>query len=133
MLTQTLDAMDKIKKSFPQTLKDCLGIITAACAREGIARQTYYNWREADPEFAAKCDESEDTTCDFVENQLLKRIKDEDTAAIIFYCKTKMRNRGYIERKELEHSGNQQKPIQIVSHYSKDQLDEMLDAISDES
>lgn len=89
-----------IKEIFPETLKECLGIVTATCDKLGVGRRTYYDWRAADPIFAAKCDQVTETTIDFVENQLLKLIKEGKEASTIFYMKTKGKGRGYVERIE---------------------------------
>lgn len=76
-------------------LANSLGIITSACKKTGINRSTYYDWRNKDLAFAADCNLIIEDTGDFVESQLLQKIGEGDTTAIIFYCKTKMRKRGY--------------------------------------
>jgi len=40
---------------------------------------------------------------DFAEASLLSNIKAGDTTSIIFYLKTKFKNRGYVERSEMKH------------------------------
>jgi len=102
--------LHNIKEKFPQILKDSLGIITNACKKAGIERRTYYDWRKADPEFAADCDEAGEQTLDFVESKLQTLIDKENPAAIIFYMKTKGKNRGYVER--IETSGKDGGPIE---------------------
>jgi len=42
---------------------------------------------------------------DLAESKLIENINDNDNTAIIFYLKTKGRNRGYVERQEIAHSG----------------------------
>ena len=38
---------------------------------------------------------------DAAEALILKKMKDGDTSMLIFYAKTQMKDRGYVERKEL--------------------------------
>jgi hypothetical protein len=89
-----------VKEGFHEVLKDCHGLVTIACKKANIANQTYYRWREQDESFAKQCDEVMNDVGDFVENKLITRIDKEDTTAIIFYCKTKLKHRGYVERIE---------------------------------
>ena len=90
--------MESKKQIFVKNLKAAGGIICIACSNTGINRSTYYRWREADEEFREQVDEVMEEQIDFVESKLLTAIKSGDTTAIIFYLKTKGRNRGYSEK-----------------------------------
>lgn len=94
------------QKSFLENLEAAKGIIVAACKATKISRGTYYNWYKSDPEFKNTCDEINEETIDAVESKLLNNINNGDTTAIIFYLKTKGRNRGYVEHQQvaLSHS-----------------------------
>jgi hypothetical protein len=107
----TTDKLDIKKKSFLEALSKSLGIISTACGKNGISRQTFYTWRNADPVFAQACQEVEENAIDFVESKLLELIAEKNPAACIFFCKTKGKSRGYIERNEF--SGKDGGPIQI--------------------
>jgi len=89
------------KKLMLEALRKSLGIVTNACKEVGIDRTLYYRWLKEDDEFRHKVEELEDIALDFAESMLLKKIKDEDTTAIIFYMKTKGKKRGYIEKHEV--------------------------------
>ena len=86
------------KELFLNKLENSLGIISIACKQVGISRETYYNEIARDTEFAKQCEGVKDLTLDFVESKLLNLIKEGDTAATIFYLKTKGKHRGYVER-----------------------------------
>lgn len=94
------DKMAEKKAKFPEVLKESLGIVSHACVKLKIGRPTYYKWCKEDPEFNALCDEVQEYTMDFVEGKLLELIEEKHPAAIIFYAKTKGKNRGYVERME---------------------------------
>ena len=97
------DKSDTIKKKLISALENNLGIVTAACKQVKVHRSTYYDWYNHDKDFKKSVDDIQDQTLDFVESQLHKKIKDGDTTSIIFYCKTKGKKRGYIERQEIKH------------------------------
>lgn len=74
------------------------GIIAPALEAAGVqSRTTFYNWCESDPEFAAAYEQILEAQKDHVESKLIDRINNNDTTAIIFYSKTKMKDRGYQE------------------------------------
>ena len=77
-----------VRKNFLQQLRK-LPIISSACAKIGLSRQTYYRWRNENPEFAQEVEdaisEGEDHTNDFVENKLLAKIEEGNMDGIKFY------------------------------------------------
>ena len=82
-----------------------LGVLKTACEASGMCRKTIWEWRKKYPEFDERCHECEEVALDFVESKMFKKIDKGDKGSeslIIFYLKTKGKNRGYIERQELD-------------------------------
>ena len=99
----------ELMADFLAALEKTLGVITPAAEMIGVKRSTIYRWREMYPEFDAACKEITETTVDFVESQMFKKIKSGDKgseALMIFYLKTKAKHRGYIEKQELDVSAD---------------------------
>lgn len=90
-----------LKAAFVEALNKTFGIVAQACKIVGVDRTTYYKWREKDEEFRKACDEVNEYVGDFVESKIIKKIDEGDTTMIIFYAKTKLKNRGYTERTEV--------------------------------
>lgn len=113
---------DITKKGMIKALEKSLGIVSTACNSVGISRQTHYRWLSEDPEYKQQVEDIAEMAIDFVESKLHEKIKgvtmgkegeDADViyelapsdTAIIFYLKTKAKKRGYVERSEVEQSG----------------------------
>lgn len=86
------------KKKFMVAFKESKAIVTVSCITTGISRQTFYNWMENDEAFKLEVEDARELQIDFVESKLLDMIEAGDTTAIIFYLKTRGKNRGYNEK-----------------------------------
>lgn len=75
--------------------------VSKACDIVGIDRDTHYKWLKNDPDYRAKYQALEEKEGDKVEEVLKTLVQDKDTTAVIFYCKTKLKNRGYSERVDV--------------------------------
>jgi len=85
-----------------EALEKSLGIVTTATKSVGISRETHYRWMKEDSEYKDKVDSIGDMALDFAESQLHKQIREGNSTATIFFLKTKGKNRGYIERQEVQ-------------------------------
>mgnify|MGYP003945977993 CR=1 FL=1 len=94
-----------LKKAMIEALEKSLGVVTTAAKAVGIDRSTHYDWYNNDPEYRAAVDSISDIALDFAESQLHKQIQGGEVSSTIFYLKTKGKKRGYVERTEVEHSG----------------------------
>lgn len=101
--------MDNLKKQMIKTLHQTLGVVSPACELVGIARSTHYRWMETDNEYKVLVNDIQNFQLDFVESKLFENVNSNDTTAIIFYLKTRGRERGYIEKQEIKHDF--EKPI----------------------
>lgn len=96
-----LTKADILKKALIEAMEKSLGIVTLACKTVGLSRQTYYEYYKLDPLFKKRIDSISEMTLDFGESALHKKIAAGSDACIIFFLKTKGKQRGYIERSEV--------------------------------
>lgn len=85
------------KRAWIDALNKTMGNVTAAANAYGLNRRQFYDYMANDPEFAAEVNELKTVQEDFIESQLMTKIKEGDTACIIFAAKTRLRGRGYQE------------------------------------
>ena len=90
------------KKKFLEIFEKKACHISNTCKSINIGRQTYYDWVNDDKEFAQAVDDVKESLNDDTEDALMVAIKDGNVTAIIFRLKTKCKDRGYIEKQELE-------------------------------
>jgi hypothetical protein len=86
--------LSDLQEEFLSTLEKSMGVVSSALKKMDIDRIEYNNWLK-NIEFKNRVEIINEASLDFVENQLLKQIKDGDLAAIQFYLKTKGKKRGY--------------------------------------
>jgi len=115
-----------LKKAMLEALEKTLGIVTTAAKLAGIERNTHYTWLKEDEAYKEAVEAITDMAIDFAESQLnvlmqgashevvtnrgdIVEIKDApNPSSIIFYLKTKGKKRGYIEKQEVELSGERE-------------------------
>jgi hypothetical protein len=91
-----------LKKLVLEVYAKEFGNIREVCRITQIPRSTFYLWTRNDPEFKQALVDANPRELykDFIEAALVKKIKQGDTASIIFASKTQLKDRGYIERTE---------------------------------
>jgi hypothetical protein len=110
---------DEDKERFIQLFKSNATNVSSTCKAmaANFQRSTYYDWYNAGGWFKEAIDAAREDMCDFGESQLFTLMKgipklDENNrivdwvmppsaAAIIFFNKTRNKNRGYVERMEV--------------------------------
>ena len=111
----------KIKELLLVALEKSLGIVTPACKDVGISRMTFYRYYNEDVDFKKAVDDINDITLDFVENQLLRKIKEGSERSIMFYMKYKARKRGYTDSIDITSGGKEISTITIVRAKKNDE------------
>lgn len=114
------DTSDNIKKGLEkkdamiEALENSLGIVSVACRKVGISRQTHYRWCQEDDNYDRASKEIIEATIDFVESKLFENIQDKKEASIMFYLKSKAKHRGYVERQEVDMGTNNHFRVEII-------------------
>ena len=106
----------KAKANYLKILKANAGRIQASCEKARINRRTHYRWIE-DPAFKKIVEEINESLKDFVEGKIITHIKSEDNKVSAdmckFYAKTQMKDRGYVERTELNQNIKSDNKIEV--------------------
>ena len=93
-----------VQVRFLAALSDVWGNVSAACTATGVGRATHYLWRKQ-PAYRHAVEHIEERNLDRAETALQGLIEAGNVTAIIFYLKTKGKNRGYSEKAEIENVG----------------------------
>ena len=96
-------------------------IVTEACKKARVDRSTHYAWMKDNEEYAQAYRDIEETAIDFVEGMMFERIEEGSDGLIKFYLATKGKKRGYIEKQQIEVSGELD-----IKKLSDEELDEQI-------
>ncbi len=121
---------ERLKIEFIESLRSNKGFKTYACHEVGISFQTYSNWCKEDPDFAHKASEEAEIgrqeMTDIAEQKLLEAIENGDLRAVMFYLKTRAKDRGYSEKFEPNNNKQQQNSGHV--EISRERLKEVAEA-----
>ncbi len=109
---------DRLKKEFLEVCKANGGYSYAAAKTMGLRYSTAHYWMQNDVEFNNTYKEIKELMLDRAESELYNRavnVKERDTC-LIFFLKTKGKDRGYTERTEItgKDGGAQQQWLSIL-------------------
>jgi len=91
---------------YAKAVTEAQGLISVAARRLGIARSTIYSAIKKHASVREAVEDARARTTDLAEGKRFSKISDGDMTAIIFYLKTQGKARGYVERAEVEQSGD---------------------------
>lgn len=92
----------KQKLEFLEFLEINMGDISKACKKFNIGRKVIYTWRDNLPWFKEAMEDIQEGLRDMTESANYKNIKAGKQSSIIFYLKTKCKERGYDEKQVIE-------------------------------
>lgn len=93
-----------LKPAFLKALSDAGSNVSSACRAVKINRSTYYGWMEKDIKFSEAVEDIKESMIDLAESKLMELVKEKNITAIIFFLKTRGKDRGYIEVKPVQYS-----------------------------
>ncbi len=102
------------KNNFLRAYRESAGNIAHACKSANINRQTYYNYLEKFDTFKKECEDIKEENIDFAESVLMGEIRNKHMTATIFFLKTQGRNRGYVERQEMDVDGSLSLSVEFI-------------------
>lgn len=82
------------------------GILQNAAKRIGCDRKTISKYIQDFPELQEWVDLGREYSLDLAEDALMQRIKKGDTTAILFKLRTQGKDRGYVEKREVEQTSS---------------------------
>lgn len=88
--------------------------VSQTCSAMNISRSLLYKWVNNNDTFRDKKNEAEKGIVDDVESVLYQKIFEKnDTACIIFFLKSKAKDRGYTEKLEIDNEHKVIDPVQV--------------------
>jgi|TARA_R110000772_G_scaffold88986_10_gene184686 hypothetical protein len=115
---QKRDQLTVLQINLLSALESSMGVVATACETLNISRTNHYKWMKESPEYKENYDDLSNKALDYAETQLMKMIGKGNTAAVIFFLKTKGKERGYVERQEFK----VQQDTPDLSGYTTDEL-----------
>ena len=98
-------------------LRNSAGMVTYAAKKLKVDYTTLYSWLKKYPVLEKARQDTIEASLDLAETKLLSNVKAGKEASIFFYLKCKGKDRGYIERQQIEHSTKNGQPLEIINKF----------------
>ena len=95
-------------------IKQAKGFVATAAPLCDTSRTTLHDMINKHPKLKEAVDDAREKNKDFAEGKLMMAIDEGNIAGIIFYLKTQAKDRGYVEKQEIEHSGEVKTQVQYI-------------------
>jgi hypothetical protein len=115
---QKREQLSALQINLLSALESSMGVVATACETLDISRTNHYKWMKESPEYKENYDDLSNKALDYAETKLMEMIGKGNTAAVIFFLKTKGKDRGYVERQEVK----VQQDTPDLSGYTTDEL-----------
>ena len=116
------------KEALKQAIKHYKGNVSEIAESLSVSRQTVYNHLKEDEDMWSLLTDARENIIDFAESKLSKLIEQENAQVIMFTLKTLGKNRGYVEKSEIDQT---QKTINIIEVPKLDAYEPTIDEITD--
>jgi len=116
------------KETLINAIKQGKGIVSHICRGLDISRQAFYQRVNNDEDLQIALDDARQEIIDFAESKLLELIRDGNQNAVMFFLKTVGRDRGYVEKQEIDQT---QKVINIIEVPQIDAIEPTIDDIKE--
>ena len=122
--------MKATKESLLKAIKQNRGIVTNICKSLDMARQSFYERLDNDIELQEALEDAREEVLDLGESKLIELVQEGNAQAVFFMLKTIGKNRGYIEKQEVEQLN---RTINIIEIPKIDAIEPTIDEIREES
>ena len=117
--------LEDLKKA----IHESKGIVTAVCKKLDITRWAFYKRCQTNPELVRELAVAREELADVAELKLWEKLKEGDIRAILFTLKTIGKDRGFVERQEIEQNSTVTNIIEVPK---LDAYEPTIDEIKDQ-
>lgn len=110
----------KQKLHFLENMEINLGNVSETCRKFKIPRKTVYNWINKNEWFKDAFEDIQESLIDDSESELYRLRNSGNVTAIIFHLKTKGKDRGWDEKREIIIRNEQEKNIDLSKLSNKE-------------
>jgi Bacterial regulatory protein, Fis family len=93
-------------KSVAEQIERTQGNISVAARSLAVTRQTLYNYMQASEKLRGLLNDARESMKDAAESALYAAVIEKQAWAVCFTLKTLGKDRGYVEKHEIEHGGH---------------------------